>query len=88
VLEPEQSLQAHTPRPSFFYGYVVVALGFLIQGIFWGTYRTFGIFFNPLVEEFGWSRAAISSAASAAWLLFGFGSILIGALTDRFSPTA
>jgi len=86
VLEPEKSLQTHTPGPSFFYGYVVVGLGFLIQGIFWGTYRTFGIFFNPLVEEFGWSRAAISSAASATWLLFGFGSILIGALTDRFSP--
>ena len=86
MVEPERSLQTHSPRPSFFYGYVVVGLGFLIQGIFWGIYRTFGIFFNPLVEEFGWSRAAISSAASGAWLLFGFGSILIGALTDRFSP--
>jgi len=86
VLERGNSLQTHSPRPSFFYGYVVVGLGFLIQGIFWGIYRTFGIFFNPLIAEFGWSRAAVSSAASATWLLFGFGSILIGALTDRFSP--
>lgn len=86
MLEPGKSLQTQTPRPSFFYGYVVVGLGFLIQAIFWGTYRTFGIFFNPLIAEFGWSRATVSSAASAAWLLFGFGSILIGTLTDRFSP--
>ncbi|MFW6151009.1 MAG: MFS transporter [Chloroflexota bacterium] len=73
-------------RPRFFYGYVIGALGFFIQAIFWGTYRSFGLFFNPLLNEFGWTRAELSTAASIGWLLIGFVNIPTGALTDRFGP--
>ncbi|MEA3253591.1 MAG: MFS transporter, partial [Chloroflexota bacterium] len=73
-------------RTGFFYGYVVVAAGFFIQATFWGTYQTFGVFFNPLMAEFGWSRATISSVASLCWVLTGLLSAVAGRLTDRFGP--
>jgi len=73
-------------KPSFFYGYVVVVAAFCIQVVAWGIFVTFGIFFNPLLVEFGWSRATISGAASLCMLIIGFVSIIVGRLTDRFGP--
>jgi len=65
---------------------MVVVATFCSQGIFWGTYQSFGVFFKPLIGEFGWSRAATSGAASLCWLLTGFVSIVAGTLSDRFGP--
>ena len=75
-----------TEKQRFFYGYVVVAVAFSIQLITWGTFNTFGIFFNPLLTEFGWSRAAISGSASLSTFLCGFVGIIAGSLNDRFGP--
>jgi MFS family permease len=47
---------------------------------------TCGIFLNPLLEEFGWTRAATSGGYSLyIWLMTFFG-IAAGWLTDRFGP--
>lgn len=73
-------------KPGFFYGYMVVVAAFCSQGIFWGTYQSFGVFFKPLIGEFGWSRAITSGAPSLCWLLAGFISIVAGTLSDRFGP--
>ncbi|MBL7174382.1 MAG: MFS transporter [Desulfobacteraceae bacterium] len=83
ILNPDPSV-GESPR--LFYGYVVVGVAFCMQGVFWGTYQTFGVFFNSLLDEFSWSRATISSAASLGWLLLGFISIITGAVSDRFGP--
>ncbi|MFC2008442.1 MFS transporter [Chloroflexota bacterium] len=69
-----------------YYGFVIAALGFLIQAIFWGTYRSFGLFFNPLLNEFGWSRAELAGAASAGWLIVGLMNFPAGATVDMFGP--
>lgn len=73
-------------KPQFFYGYVVVAASFLIVAIMWGTNYTFGIFFKPLLAEFGWTRALTSSAFSLSFILYGLLSVVAGRLTDRFGP--
>lgn len=65
---------------------MVVVAAFCSQGIFWGTFQSFGVFFKPLIGEFGWSRAATSGPASLCWLLTGFISIVAGTLSDRFGP--
>jgi MFS family permease len=70
----------------FFYGYVLVAASFLLQSIGWGAYNSFGIFFNPLMNEYGWSRAGISGAVSVSFCLYGLSSILLGRLNDRVGP--
>ena len=38
------------------------------------------------MDEFGWSRAAISGASSAAFFVMGLFGILIGQLNDKFGP--
>ncbi len=73
-------------RPKFFYGYVVVALAFLIMVITGGTMYTFGVFFKPLADGFGWTSAATSGAFSLQMILHGLFYILTGRLNDRFGP--
>ena len=70
----------------FFYGYIIVLACFLIQGIGIGTFVAFGVFFKPLLGEFGWSRATLSGASSLAFLLMGFLGILVGNINDKFGP--
>lgn len=65
---------------------IITASCFSIQAIGVGIYISYGVFFNPLIDEFGWSRAAISGASSAAFFCMGLFGILIGRLNDRFGP--
>jgi MFS family permease len=68
------------------YPYLIAAICFSIQALGIGGYIAFGVFFNPLMAEFGWTRAAISGAASLAFFSMGVFGILIGRLNDRFGP--
>lgn len=77
---PNQS--SHAPA----YAYLITAICFSIQAIGIGTYIAFGVFFNPLMEAFGWSRAAISGASSTAFLSMGLFGVMVGRLNDRFGP--
>jgi MFS family permease len=73
-------------KPAVFYGYVVVVCAFLILVIVFGTNYSFGIFFNRLLEDLGWSRAVTSTGYSAAQLLGGVVGILTGRYSDKFGP--
>jgi len=73
-------------KPKIFYGYIIVLVGCCIQVVAWGVWSTFGVFFNPLLIEFGWSRATISGAASLCILMFGFFTIIAGRLGDKVGP--
>ncbi|MFC2047223.1 MFS transporter, partial [Chloroflexota bacterium] len=56
------------------------------MAIMWGTMYSFGVFFRPVLAEFGWPRATTSVAYSLAMLLGGLLSIGTGKLNDRFGP--
>ena len=75
-----------TPKGKFFYGYVIAASCFAIQAVGIGTYFSYGVLFNPLISEFGWSRAAVAGASSVAFLLMGFLGMGVGRLNDRIGP--
>jgi len=77
---------AENRQPKFFYGYVIVALAFLIMVVTGGALYTFGVFFKPLSSEFGWSRAMTSGAFSLVAFLTGLLSMVAGRLNDRFGP--
>ncbi len=79
-------LPQRNERPRLFYGYILVATAFVIQILVWGIYNSYGVFFNPLLVEFGWTRATISGAASLSQIVIGFGAIALGNLNDRFGP--
>ncbi len=71
-------------KPS--YGYVIVAATFVIMLFSQGLFIVFGVFFDPLVSQFGWSRATISGAYSLSSILTGVLGIVAGWLTDKFGP--
>ena len=75
-----------TREPKFFYGYIIVGASFFAIAIMWGTMYSFGVFFEPVLTEFGWTRATISAAYALAILLSDVLSIATGKLTDRFGP--
>jgi len=68
-----------------FYGWWIVGACFFIafyvsSVIFFG----FTVFFEPLVQEFGWSYTQVSFASSLRGLEMGILSPLVGFLVDRF----
>jgi MFS family permease len=73
-------------KGKYFYGYVIATACFSIQAVGIGTYISFGVLFNPLISEFGWSRASIAGASSMAFLLMGLLGIVGGRLNDRIGP--
>ncbi|MFC1899473.1 MFS transporter [Chloroflexota bacterium] len=74
-------------KPRIFYGwYIVTASAFIM--IFTGgvTHLGFTTVFEPIAEEFGWSYAQISLAASLRGFESGLLAPLIGFLVDRWGP--
>jgi MFS family permease len=68
-----------------FYGWWIVAAGFLINAFGVGTFfYGFSTFFNPLMAEFGWSRTLLSGVFSLSRLEGGIEGPIAGWLTDRF----
>lgn len=68
-----------------FYGWWIVALGAVINGVGGGIiYQSFTVFFLPLKRDLGVSSAAISLLYGAARLEGGIEGPVVGHLIDRF----
>ncbi len=62
-------------------------MGALVLGVYGGVYLYgFSIFFNPLIDRFGWSRGALSGAFSVSRLETGLFGPIGGWLVDKFGP--
>ncbi len=81
-----QKMRETDPGKKFFYGYTIVGASLIIMSAMWGGYYAFGVFFKPVLNEFGWTRAMTSGAFSLASLMNGLLTIGMGWLTDRFGP--
>ena len=70
-----------------FYGWYIVAasvgLNFYLSIVF---FQGFQVFFLPILNEFGWSRAVTSGAFSLRQLESGLLAPFIGFLVDRWGP--
>jgi len=70
-----------------FYGYWIVVVCFFCLFLTSGAgFYAFGIFFKPLVNEFGWSRGAVSLAFTILFLVQGAAGPFIGRLVDLYGP--
>ena len=78
--------QANQAARKLYYGHIVVGAAFTIMCVAFGLYIVYGVFFNPLRDEFGWTRAMISGAYSVSSLFSGVLGIVMGILTDKFGP--
>lgn len=59
---------------------------FVAMMIAWIPYYTFGVFFTPMLSEFGWTRAVTSGAFSASQIMRGVFGIGMGRLNDKVGP--
>ncbi len=71
-------------RSPAFYGWYTVAASWVM--LFLLSAVGVGIFFKPILEEFGWDRATLSAVHTAALVLFAIATPFIGRLIDRFGP--
>lgn len=71
-----------------FYGWIVVAAGFVITCIGLGTAMSLGVFLLPITTAMGWTRTEVSFAAVLTFLAMGAGSFFWGAMSDRFGTRA
>jgi len=81
---PLRVATAVSERTGFFFGWWVVfasaAIVFLTGGTF---FYGFGALFNPIVNEFGWSRASVSFAFSLRSEVGGLAAPVVGFAVDR-----
>jgi MFS family permease len=71
-------------RLPFFYGWIVVYIGFLgvfMMGAtsFWGL----PVFIGPMTDDTGWSRASIFLGLTLRFIVGAFGGLLLGRFADR-----
>lgn len=72
-----------------FYGWWIVAAGSVLCMFGYGGYfYSYGALFNPISQEFGWSRATTSVAFSLSRLEGGVQGLITGPLTDKYGPRA
>ena len=70
-----------------FYGWVVAGVAFVIMIMCFGVQYSFGgVFFKPLIAEFGWTRAATSGIFSLYMVVRAVFSIVMGYCCDRKGP--
>lgn len=67
-------------------GWVVVGACVAVMFGVWNPHAGFGVFLPVLAREFGWSRGAISVAASLNLLIGGTIGFAVGAANDRYGP--
>jgi MFS family permease len=75
---------AHIKKHGFHYAWVVLAAACMLNIVARADQASFGVFIDPLVEQFGWKRGDISFAYSLAFLIGLPAVVLMGWLGDRF----
>jgi len=71
-------------KPRFFYGWYMVAASWVL--VFLISAVAVSVFFKPMLEDFGWDRATLSSVQTVALIVFTVASPFLGRLIDRVGP--
>lgn len=83
--EPIYDSSDREPSGRLFYGWIMVFGIFLMVVVSSGIFVSFGVFLNPLLETFGWTRGTISLAYSISMLTGGICTLMIGGMLERYS---
>jgi MFS family permease len=84
-LQKTEETQEHNHQDKF-YGWLIVGACFCLTLVLGETFWTFGVFFKPLQQEFGWNRALVSSFFTFFLLGYAVSVIASGRLVDRYNP--
>jgi len=76
----------HLHKPRLYYGWIVVAIGFLTMMLTMGIFFSSGVLFAAITADHGWTRAAASLPFSVALITYAGTAWLAGRLFDRYGP--
>jgi sugar phosphate permease len=75
-------------RERIFYGWWIVVICLMALAVSFGIgFYSIGIFFNPLMEEFGWNRTQVSAVVTVYWGIIALTSPGVGRFLDLYGPT-
>ena len=84
---PSNSESQRSAKKPIFYGWWIVLAGSISQAYTSGTFwQGFGAFFDPIIDQFGWSRALTAGAMSLQRTESGAISPFVGWFVDKFGP--
>ena len=84
---PTSKPSGNREKEGVFYGWWIVLAGSISQAYTSGTFwQGFGAFFDPIIEQFGWSRALTAGAMSLQRMESGGVSPFVGWFIDKFGP--
>lgn len=66
-----------------YYGYIILITCFFIVVLSYGSQYSFGVFYKPLIRDFGWSRAETAGPYALGQFMIGVFSIITGRLSDK-----
>jgi MFS family permease len=78
-----------TGKPVFLglsFPWVIALAAAILIMILSANVQSFGVFFKPIAEQFGWSRAAISGALSVRMIVVSILAVPVGYWADRYGP--
>lgn len=83
--------ETHEPKTPingrFFYGWIILAGSVLAMALGSGvSFWAFGLYIDPLENEFGWSRAEVSAGFSVSLAISGLSGPLVGRWVDERGP--
>jgi MFS family permease len=81
-----QALSRFAARLPFFFGWVIIAVGFVTVALGVTARTAFSLMFPPIVDEFGWERGLAAGAFSFGFLVSALISPVVGRLMDRRGP--
>ena len=73
-------------RHLFYYGWVVIAVGFVTMAVAVSMRTSFTVFYPSFLEEFGWKRGVTAIAFSINMIALSLSAPVLGTLMDRYGP--
>lgn len=76
----------HRHTKGLFYGWVVLAVAFVVMAFGFALRNSFSVFYPAIVDHFDWSRGNTAIIFSLNIFLYGLMAPVVGHLVDRFEP--
>jgi MFS family permease len=82
----ESTSETKSKSGRFSYPWLIFAISFIALIVYWGSWRSFGVFLKPMAQEFGWSRAETTGPTILFFIMSGIAGIFLGKLIDKYGP--
>src|SRR5690349_6592569 len=84
--QPIAAERSRAGAAPFFYGWVLVAIGFVTMAVGVNARTAFSLLFPSMLDEFGWDRGLTAGAFSFGFLVSAVVTPFVGRLMDLRGP--